>query len=142
MAAITEIADAVATALNDGEFSQDFEAVRHYLPTFELEEMKELHVTVVPRGVSISLLGRVYSQFDYRIDVAIQKRFEEGNPAQLDPLMTLVEEIADFFRFKRLPGEQGPMWVHTENAPIYAQEHMEQFRQFTSLLTFTFRTQR
>ena len=142
MATITDIAEAVKDALNDGEFSQEFNAERHYQPLFELEEMKDLHVSVVPGSVTINALGRSHNQYDYRIDVAVQRRFEQGDAAELVPLMTLVEEIADHFQLKRLEGLPQVIWVRTENAPIYAPEHMEQFRQFTSLLTFTFRTQR
>ena len=142
MATITDIAEAVKDALNEGEFSQEFNAERHYQPLFELEEMKDLHVTVVPSSVTTNSLGRSHNQYDYRIDVAVQKKFDKDSADELDPLMSLVEEIADHFRLKRLTNFDGAIWVKTENAPIYAQEHMDQFRQFTSLLTFTFRVQR
>jgi hypothetical protein len=53
--------------------------------------------------------------------------------------MDLVQEIADFFRQRRLAGCPTAVWVKTENAPVYAQEHMNEMRQFTSVLTFSFR---
>lgn len=142
MSVITDIAEAVKEALNAATFSQAFTAERHYQPLFELPEMKDLHVTVVPGALSIQPLGRGQNQCDVKVDVAIQKKFAKGDNAELDPLMALVEEIADHFRLKRLAGYEAAMWVKTENAPVYAQEHMEQLRQFTSVLTFTFRVQR
>ncbi len=142
MAGITEIADAVAAELNAGSFSQAFTAERRYRPVFDLPEMGTLHVTVVPQGMTIETAGRGRNQQDYRIDIAIQKKFENGDAAELDPLMALVEQIADHFRFRRLEGLPEAVWVKTENAPIYAAEHMEQNRVFTSVLTLTFRVVR
>ena len=139
MALIADIADAVVAELNAGSFSVPLTAERLYRPDFELPEMKDLHVSVVPGGVTTVTLGRGRAQHDYRIDVAVQKKFKKGDAVELDPLMALVEEIADHFRFKRLDGHPAAVWVKTENAPVYAQEHMAEMRQFTSVLTFTFR---
>jgi hypothetical protein len=56
--------------------------------------------------------------------------------------MALVEEIADFFRLRRLTSYPDAIWVRTDNVPVYAPEHLEEFRQFTSVLTLTFRVVR
>jgi len=142
MAVITDIADAVVAELNAGTFSQAFEAKRYYRPVFDLAEMKDLHVSVVPRGVTIERADRSRNQHDVQIDVAVQQKFQSGDAAELDPLMALVEEIADFFRLRRLAAYPDAVWVKTENVPVYAQEHIEEFRQFTSVLTLTFRVVR
>ncbi len=142
MAAITDIADAVVTELNAATFSQPVAAERTYLPVFELPEMKDLHVTVVPRDVAIAPSARSHNQHDYAIDVAVQKKLTDADNAEIDPLVSLVDEIADHFRFKRLPAYSEAMWVKTEYKPVYAQEHLEQLRQFTSVLTLTFRVLR
>lgn len=142
MAVITDIAEAVKDALNGETFSQAFTAERHYQPLFELKDMKTLHVTVVPKGVTVVSGARGKNQHDYEIDVAVQKKLDAGDNTETDPLMTLVDEIADFFRFKRLEGYPLAAWIKTENAPVYAREHLEQMRQFTSVLTLTFRVLR
>ena len=142
MSTITEVAEAVKDELNGQDFSQEFEAVRLYQPLFELPEMKTLHVTVVPRGVDMQVSARTLVQHDYGIDVAVQKKFEADAAVELDPLMELVEEIADFFRLRRLDAVPAAIWVKTENKPVYSQEHMQQFRQFTSVVTLTFRVLR
>jgi hypothetical protein len=142
MAIVIDIADAVAAELSDGEFSQEFTAVRQYRPEFELPEMKDLHVTVVPKGVAITSLGRGVNQHDYQIDVAVQKKLATEDSAELDPLMALMEEIADFFRMRRLSSYPSAAWVKTENEPIYSQEHLGEMRQLTSVLTLTFRVVR
>jgi hypothetical protein len=86
--------------------------------------------------------GRSTVQHDYGIDVAVQKKFDADEPAELDPLMTLVEEIIDFFHRLRRLQDQNAVCVRAANQPVYSQEHMEQFRQFTSVVTLTFRATR
>jgi hypothetical protein len=142
MATAIAIADAVVTALNAGGFAQPFTAVRLYRPQFELKDMGTLHVTVVPRGVVIQTASRGIDQHDYQIDVAVQKRLASEDAAEIDALMTLVEQIGDKFRRKVLETDPPAMWVKSEHAPIYAPEHLEQLRQFTSVVTLTFRAMR
>jgi len=142
MSVITQIADAVAASLNSGSFSLPFTAERHYRPVLDLPQLQALHVTVVPQGTTIETAGRSHNQHDCRIDIAVQKKFEKEEPAELDPLMALVEEIADHFRLRRLDGFAEAAWIKTENVPIYAVEHLEQHRVFTSVLTLTFRVLR
>ena len=48
MSILTDIADAVAAELNTGEFSEQFTAIRRVLPVFEIAQLKELKVSVVP----------------------------------------------------------------------------------------------
>jgi hypothetical protein len=139
IAVITQIADAVVEALNAGTFSWTFTARRDYLPIYELEDVKDLRVTVVPKGVAIQSSGRNSNQHDVEIDVAVQKKLAKVEAAEIDPLIALVEEIADHFRFKRLISYTSAVWIKTENEPVYAPEHLDQFRVFTSILTLTFR---
>ena len=87
-------------------------------------------------------VGRSHNQHDYAIDVAVQKKLDIADNAEIDPLMTLVDEIADFFRLKRLESYPNAIWLKTENEPVFSQEHLDQMRQFTGLLTFTFRVLR
>ena len=142
MAVITDIADAVAAEINAGSFSQPVSALRAYLPEFELAEMQNLQVTVVPKSVTTLPGGRAHNQHDYAIDVAVQQKLQTTDDAEIDDLLTLVDEIADHFRFKRLGSYSGAVWLKTSNEPVYAQEHLHEMRQFTSILTFTFRVMR
>lgn len=139
---LLQVADAVVTALNAAKLSQKFTATREYRPEFELTEMGTLHVTVVPRGIEVSPESRGKAAYEYKVDVGVQKRFEKGDAAELDPLMQLVEEIAGLFRLARLASFPQAIWVKTEHAPVFAPEHMEGLRQFTSILSFSFRVVR
>jgi hypothetical protein len=137
-ATILDIADAVVAQLNATAFSQPVTAERHYQPQFELSEMTELRMSVVPRSVTSKGLDRSRDSFDYRIDVAVQQKLDP-TPGNLDALMALVEEIADHFRSEPLAGYPQARSTEVENVPVYSLEHLDEFRQFTSVITLTYR---
>jgi len=137
MALISDIAEAVVAALNGQTFSQPFTAERAYRAAFDLQEMKDLHVTVVPKGLELITAGRGVAQSDVQIDIGVQKKLATGDDAEIDELMGLVQEIVEFVRATRQFGDA--VWVKTENTPIYSQEHLGELRQFTSVLTLTLR---
>jgi hypothetical protein len=139
MSTIVNIADVLTAALNAHAFGQAFTAVRRYRPVYELAEMADLHVTVVPKGVALERADRSREQVDVRIDVAVQKKVADDN--EIDSLMALVEEIAAFARDLRLE-ECAAVWLRTENEPVYAPEHLAELWVFTSVLTLTFRVVR
>ena len=147
MAVIVDIANAVVAVLNGAHLSQPLAAVRHYLPEFDLKEMGELHVSVVPAELDEEMADRSRDQAEYKIHVAVQKRVTTQDPpgldnAAIDGLMRLVEEIDDLFRHKPLAGFEQAHWAKTENKPIYDPKHLKEHGQFTSLLALTFRTVR
>lgn len=139
MPLITQVAEAVVAELNATTFSQPITAFRSYLPRVELAELKTLKVTVVPSNVTVVAASRSQTQRDVAIDVAVQKKLGQEQNVSLDPLLALAEEIAEHFWAKRLDSFPGALCVKTEFKPIYAPEHIEQLRTFTSVLTLTFR---
>ena len=139
MPLITQVAEAVITELNGATFSLPFTAVRSYLPRSELAELKTLKVTVVPSGLSVVTASRGQTQQDVAIDVAVQQKLAGEDNADLDPLLALAEEIAAHFRGKRLSSFSNAIWVKTEFKTIYAPDHIDQLRTFTSVVTLTFR---
>lgn len=144
---IIAIADAMVQTLGGATLSQPVTAVRHYLPEFDLKEMDELHVSVVPAELDEEMADRSRDRAEYKIHVAVQKRVAKQNPPGLDTvaidgLMCLVEEIDDLFRHKPLAGYEQAHWAKTENKPIYDPKHLKEHNQFTSLLVLTFRVVR
>jgi hypothetical protein len=139
MSVVIDIADSIVAELNSATLSMPLTAQRHYVPSFELKDMGELHVSCVPKGLVVTKSDRNHNTNDAMVDVAVQKKFSVGDSAEIDPLLNLVEEIADYFRLRRLASYPGAHWLRTEHAPIYSQEHWDELRQFTSVLTFTFR---
>ena len=142
MAEILELADAVVAVLNAATLSQPVSAQRQYQPRFELPEMAELHVTVIPKSVTVTQIARNKAAKDYAIDIGIQKKFQADSAAELDPLMTLTEEFAGLFEFKPLAGYPHAVWIRTEYPTLFAPEHMERLGQFTGVVTLTFRIAR
>lgn len=145
MSLITTIADAVVTEINgapSGTFAQAFASARHYRPQFDLAELKTVRVSVVPKAIGITGLMRNANQHDVSIDVAVQKKVNPADAAELDGLMLLTEQIADFFRLRRLSALPEALWTKTDNVPVYSPEHLEQKQVFTSVLTLTFRVVR
>ena len=145
MALVIDIADAVVAVLNgDGaDFSQAFEAERRVRPSFELADLADLRVTVVPKGFEASIASRSLSQYDVQVDIGIQKKLAAGADEDTEvPVMCgLVEEVADFLKGKRLEGTGwSASWVRPAvNEPVYSTEHLAEKRVFTSVLTLTYR---
>jgi len=140
MSRITKIADAVVDELNEHEFSLPFTALRHYQPVYDLQEMKSLHVTVVPRAADTAVLDRTNCKDTVQIDIAVQKKLTSVTLEEIDPYMDLVQEISDFFKQRRLKNLPVVIWIGTSNKPIYSPEHLQQLHQFTSVLTLSFRS--
>ena len=142
MSLVIHVADAVVTVLKADPLKLD--AVRAYRPEFDLAELKTLRVSVVPRGIEITSLGRNTNQHDVSVDVGVQQKVDSANNTALDNLMTLVEKIADQLRLKRLelPGGGSAIWIKTANEPIYSPDHLQTKQVFTSVLTFTYRIAR
>ena len=138
-AKVTDIADAVVAELNGGNFSEAFTAERAYQPTYELPDMQTLRVTVVPKSVTTAIASRADDQVDYAVDIGIQKKLGENPDAEADELTALVAEIAAFLNRRPLAAAPEVVWVKTANEPIFSPEHFEQLRQFTSVLTVTYR---
>ena len=148
MPLVIDIADAVVAELaaaSAGAFPQAFEARRMALPAFELADLTQLRVTVVPKAVEITGSSRSASQYDVQVDIGIQKKLS-GNSTDLDTevalLCGLVEEIADYLRRRPLAAAPFAGWLRTANEPIYAPDHLAEKRVFTSVLTLTYRTLR
>ena len=72
------------------------------------------------------------------MDVAIQRKLLTVNPADVDPLMDLVQEIADVLTRLKLAAAPEASWLRIANTPIYAPDHMQEKRMFTSVLTVTY----
>lgn len=134
---IIDVAEAIVADLNAASFSQPLSAERGYLPTFDLQEMNELKVTVVPKEDDGKLDTRNQSTHDYAIDIGIQKKPPNIDNTELDPLMLLTQEIADHFLFGKQAA--GATLISPTVRILYLQEHLQKLRQFTSVVTLTFR---
>lgn len=140
-----ELADAVAASLNAGAFSLPFTAERAYLPDYDLSQVQDLRVTVVPKSLGVAKASRESAYFDPAIDIGVQQKIEgdeDAAKAMTDGLVALVEEIVDHLRGKRLDGVPDAAWMAIANDPILDRDHLERLRVFTSVVTVTYRKRR
>jgi len=140
MTASAAIAEALVADLNATAFSRPFIARRAYLPIADLAELADIHVTVVVAGRTTEPISRSLVQVDHRLEVAVQQRLSGDGLSDGDPLLALVEEIADHVAGHRLVGTPDAAWVKTEHGPLIDPGHLNELRQFTSLLSITYRT--
>jgi hypothetical protein len=139
-APIIELADALVQALNDDAFSLPFTAQRRYLPQVDLEHADALHIFIAPRAIATSLATRTSTEDLYTLDIAVIRR--AATDADPDALAGLVGEIADWTRFRGLPAMPGAVWSGVEVNPIFAPDHLKERRQFTSIISVTYRMRR
>ena len=145
MSLATDIADAVAAELNaadSGTFSQAFTAERKVLPAFDLADLAELKVCLVPKSVTITGSTRTASQYEIAVDIGIQKKLGKDLDGEVQTLGTLVDEIADYLTRRPLSAAAFAAWAAMANEPVYAPEHLAEQRVFTSILTVTYRAVR
>ena len=140
MALAIDIADAVVVELAGGSFSQAISPQRRVLPEFELSELAELRVTVVPKGLEVGGSTRSVCQHDVQIDIGVQKKLGKDLDTETAALCSLMDAIAAYLRRRPLAATPHAVWVRSRNDPVYAPEHLADQRAFTSVLTVTYRS--
>lgn len=140
MSVLADTAQAVADALNGHQFGQAVEAVRGYVPEYELAELDRLHVTVVPGNMEEAPLDRACTMFRPRVDVAVQQRIDSGDLAEADALMDLTQEIAAVLRGGTLTLASGAVarWAGAEWSTPYAPVELKTRRLFVAVLTLEY----
>jgi hypothetical protein len=143
MTSMADVAAAVVAELNGHTFSRTFTAVRSYRPVYPREEMAALHMTVVPAEVSRLVSDRGHQVKDFTVDVSVQHGPDPLDLAALDGLTAFVEELADYFFYRRLASLNRVICIHAAMAPGcergYLEEHIETLMQFTGVLQLTLR---
>jgi hypothetical protein len=137
-----DIADAVTAEVNTaGLLPSGITAKRRVLPEFELKDLAELKVTVVPRSLNITGSTRVSSQYEIAIDIGLQKKLTAADTldTEVAALGTLVDQITSHLQRRPLAGFPWATWVSIANDPLYVPEHLAQQSVFTSILTVTYR---
>lgn len=150
-AVIVDIADAVLATIEAATLSLPFTGERVYVPVHDLRDATGIKVSVVPTGIDVTQLDRHRDDFDYVVDVGVQRRIGTGPMTQAeintacDPLMVFVEEIIDLFRGQSVAYavyDDDARCVAVANNPVYVPQHVDEHRVFTSVVTLTFRLAR
>ena len=136
------IADAVVAELNTappGTFPLAFTARRRVLPEFELSELTELKVTVVPKAALTEGSTRSIRQWDWEVDVGVQQKLGKALDDEVPALMELATSIAGYLSQRPLAAAPEVAWVRARIDTLYAPEQLAGMRAFTSVVTLTYR---
>jgi hypothetical protein len=134
-----QISDALVAALNGGSFSsKQFIAKRSVLPLFELKDLSDLQVTVIPRNVEISILSRDKNLYEHTIDVAIQKKVDKPIEVEFDSLVAFVFELAQAIGGYDLRSF-GALYSGIDIKPLYSLDDLAQDGVFTSVLSVKYK---
>jgi hypothetical protein len=139
------VASELTTAAAAHEFSADFTPKRVYVPLLELPSLKDLSVLVMAKAYELEgAETRHKSRDDFSVDVGVTKKITndpstETANEELDDLVQLVTEIAQFYGPGDRPGDTTAFWVSTKNLPIYDVQKLKAHQTFQSVITFTFR---
>jgi hypothetical protein len=135
MSIATDVADAVVAELNGHTFEPTFEAKRKAIPEFDLDQLRELRVTIIPRSLGKKAASRTETRHTVAVDIGIQKKILSDLDTEVAELGELVDAISDYLCRRKLPDAPWASWHSDENEPIYAVEHLINHRVFTSVLT-------
>lgn len=146
---VAEIADAVVDLLEVSSLSIPFVPMRTYLPRFDLADAGKLLVFVQPGSTyATTRLARGSWQRDPQVQVVVVRRLAtDPYDAECDDLMAFVEELrmllatADLADHETWRGTPRPLLraQTIDNDPVVSVETLETMRQFTSVLTITYR---
>jgi hypothetical protein len=135
---VLQLAEKIVQTLNSSSFALAFTAIKTLFPFYELKDLANLKVTVVPKSVNIATATRSSSEFDYQIDIAIQKAVKSPDDAEVIALTELALAIAKSFRNK-IYQDIGAVCFIQSIDPLYSVEHIQPPSVFTSVITLNFK---
>lgn len=145
---LADVCQAAVELLHGASLSRPFIARREWLPVFDLAELgTETKVAVTAGdGYQTTRISRTSWQREPQIRVLVFGALQgDAIEDQVDALMSFVEEVRDLFAFADLrldaSVECPPVLraIAIESDPPLSAEALEQLRQFSSVLTITYR---
>ncbi len=132
-----DLADAIVTELSGGTFTEPVSVVRRVLPEFELAELGNLTVAVVPKSVEITNVTRQSSQYDVAVDIGIQQKIGKQTDDEVLRLSGIVSQVVAFLNRRSFAALQA-RFKTIANEPVYAPELLSEKRLFLSVITVTY----
>ena len=127
------MSEVVNLAVAVAGFLTEYNAEVLYFPTFDLLDLDDLRVVVVPNSTEYKTVSRERHEEILKVQIGFLKRGSEEN---LDDLLRIVEKIGLGFLNRKLGGAT---CVCVAYNPIYSPEHLRERGQFTSIIELTFR---
>jgi hypothetical protein len=140
-ASIHQLAAAVAVAINAGSYTESVSAEARYVVRWELRDLADLKVSVVPRTIEREIETRTSDRRSLTVDVALQQRCVPTNTDRVAELIGLLEQIeAELNRQRLALADSGAVgaWVGSQLDPVYLADELHQQRVFTGVLTLTY----
>ena len=127
------MSEVVNLAVAVAGFLTEYNAEVLYFPTFDLRDLDDLRVVVVPNSTEYKTVSRERHEEILKVQIGFLKRGSEEN---LGDLLRIVEKIGLGFLNRKLGGAT---CVCVAYNPIYSPEHLRERGQFTSIIELTFR---
>ncbi len=127
MTDIVELAEAVAAELSN------YHAEVMLCPEYELRDLEEMKVCVVPLSVEYKTVSRAAREKLMKVQIGFLKR---GGEEELKGLLRMVEELGLGFLGKKL---LDAYCIGVAYNPIYSPEHLRERGQFTSVIELAFK---
>jgi hypothetical protein len=139
-ATIDDITASVVTLLNGQSWSLSFTAEASDQPIYKPQDLADLQVAVVPAKQGTKRIARRKWQQEYTLWVAVMQRPETFDEASRAARKALVQEIMVYLEGVDTVTAGGvkTTLMAVENEVLMDPDHMEQMRQFTSVLSLTF----
>ena len=112
---------------------KEYNAELSFFPEFDLKDLNEMKVVVVPVGTQYKLLSRASHEELPKIQIGILKR---GKEEDLPELLKFVEKLGLEFLNKKL---DTATCICVAYNPIYSPDHLRERGQFTSVIELTFK---
>ncbi len=112
---------------------KEYKAELVYFPEFDLRELDEMRIAVVPVGTQYKTLSRSAHEELPKVQIGVLKRCGEDG---LDEMLQFVEKLGLGFLNKKLGRAT---CVAVAYNPIYSPEHLRERGQFTSVIELTFK---
>lgn len=132
---IDQLADELVAFLNATDFGETFTARKVYRPVLALKDAgTAIHVTVVPNSTKYSRATRGETSRPTRVDIGVQRKVTKDE--EIAAMLLLVERMAKSVIGLRST-DANALCIAVDNDPVYAPDHLEEKRLFTSVLTTT-----
>lgn len=136
---LTNAADAVLGRLATLSPGQPFTAVRAYYPVRDRDQLSQLTVTVMPRGIERTLNARGLEQVDYLVEIGVQKKLDgPDDDAQVASMAAVVEQVAGHVAAREYLGGAASA-VEATVESLMSEDHMTSMRVYTGVVSVRLR---
>lgn len=117
-----------------------FSVVRAYYPVRDRDQLTQLTLTVMPRGIERTMNARGLEQVDYLVDIGVQKKLDGADDdAQVAAMASVVERVAGHVAAREYLGGAASA-VESRIETLMSEEHMTSMRVYTGIVNLRLRS--